>query len=256
MKLTMDGAELNYEVDGSMDSPAVLLWNGANCTLRMWDLVVERLSDQFRLIRFNVRGVGGSTPADDPESQYTFEQYAVDANLILEECGVTTCHVWGMAWGSRAALAFCTMNVDRVLTASLFDASIGPADVPAQVRGHKRAMELQLAAGIDRFPRPDGVGAHEFPDEVPLAMAAARKFDLPAAVPGLTVPVLVATGDNDPNLPSSRELVAAAPNARLVVMENVGHGSVLQRPDLTTRVFLEFQESVRAIGSPDSVACR
>ena len=58
------------------------------------------------------------------------------------------------------------------------------------------------------------------------------------------MPVLVATGDHDPNLEYSREIVETVPGARLVVMENVGHGSVLQRPDLTTRVFLEFQDSL------------
>ncbi len=43
-----------------------------------------------------------------------------------------------------------------------------------------------------------------------------------------------------PNLPSSRDLVAMAADAELVVMENVGHGSVLQRPDLATAIFTDF----------------
>lgn len=58
------------------------------------------------------------------------------------------------------------------------------------------------------------------------------------------MPVLVATGDHDPNLASSRELVSLAPNARLVVLKDVGHGSVLQRPDLAAQAFLDFQASL------------
>ena len=57
------------------------------------------------------------------------------------------------------------------------------------------------------------------------------------------MPTLVATGDHDPNLASSRDLVATAPDAHLVVLENVGHGSVLQRPGLTTDIFLDFVAS-------------
>ncbi len=244
MKLQVEGAKLNTEVDGPEDAPAVLFWHGAGCTLHMWDIVVPKLIDRFRLIRFDVRGVGASTPAEDPEKQYTFEQYADDANRILDACDVDRCHVWSMAWGTRAAIAYCALNSSRVISAALYDASIGRADVEAQRSGHKRALELQLASGVERFPRPDGWNTHEFPDAVGPALGAAGKFDLSGVVAQLTMPVLVATGDHDPNLASSRELVDRTPGARLVVFENVGHGSVLQRPDLTTETFLEFQDSI------------
>ncbi len=165
-------------------------------------------------------------------------------NRVLDQFGVERCHIWSMAWGSRAALAYCSLYPQRVISAALFDANTGPADVAAQREGGKKAMELQLAAGIERFPRPDGWNTHDNPQAAQRAMTAAGRIDLPGAVPRLTMPVLVATGDHDPNLPPSRELVAKAPNASLVVMENVGHGSVLQRPDLTTEIFLEFQASL------------
>jgi pimeloyl-ACP methyl ester carboxylesterase len=35
-----------------------------------------------------------------------------------------------------------------------------------------------------------------------------------------------------------------APNAKLVELTNVGHGSILQRPDLMTDIFLEFQSQL------------
>ncbi len=210
----------------------------------MWDVVVSKLEDSFRLVRFDVRGTGESTPAEDPVSQYTFEQYAIDANLILDTLKISKCHVWSMAWGSRAALAYCSLNPARVISAALFDASIGAADPEAQKIGAKRAVALQIESGTDRFPRPEGWNFHQVPDAVPQALAAAAKFNLREAVPGLTMPVLVASGDHDPNLTSSRELVELAPNAQLKIFRNVGHGSVLQRPDLTTDAFVEFQASI------------
>jgi pimeloyl-ACP methyl ester carboxylesterase len=236
----LDGGGVHYERDGTPDGPAVLLWHGANCTLRMWDHVVERLRSSFDLIRFDVRGVGRSAPAANASTQYRLEQYAADANSILDACGVDRCHVWSMAWGSRAALAYCALNPSRVRTAALFDLSIGVADVPAQIAKAREARTKQRAAGLELPAAPEGWNRHEHPDEVPKALTAARRFDLLAAVPKLDMPVLVATGDHDPNLASSREFVRIAPNASLVVMPDVGHGSVLQRPDLTTDIFLEF----------------
>ena len=244
MKIGAAGSILNVEVDGPDNAPVVLLWNGAGCTLRMWDNVVFELDDQFKLVRFDVRGIGNSSETDDPLTQYTFEQYAADADLILDTLEIERCHIWSMAWGSRAALAYCSLNTLRVISAALYDASIGIADADAQKSGAKKALELQIAAGTDGFTRPTGWNVHQNPDAVPKALAAAGKFDLPAAVDRLTMPVLVATGDHDPNLISSRELATRLPNARLHVFENVGHGSVLQRPDLTTEVFLNFQNSL------------
>lgn len=244
MDFPVDGATLRVEVDGPGRGTPVLLWNGAGCTLRMWDPVIPRLQNRYRTIRFDVRGVGGSTPAADPARQYTFEQYAEDVNLILDAHNVAECHVWSMAWGTRAAIAYCSMHPSRVLSAALFDANIGPADTAAQRTGAEKAREKQAAAGIEPFPFPEGWNEHRHPDAVPAAMAAAARFELSESLARLTMPVLVATGDHDPNLAPSRSLVAQLPGARLVVMKNVGHGSVLQRPDLTTQVFLDFQASL------------
>jgi pimeloyl-ACP methyl ester carboxylesterase len=209
----------------------------------MWDNVVPQLESRFKLVRFDIRGTGGSSETALPDVQYTFEQYSDDVNLILDTLAIDQCHIWSMAWGSRAALAYCSLNPSRVISAALFDASIGAADVDAQKSGARQALALQIESGIERFPRPDGWNVHLTPDAVPKALAAAARFDLRSAVPGLTMPVLVATGDHDPNLTSSRELASLLPNARLEVFKHVGHGSVLQRPDLTTGVFLTFLQS-------------
>lgn len=239
MKVGVEGATLHVEVDGPVDAPAVLLWNGASCTTHMWDLVVPRIDDKLRVVRFDIRGTGQSIPAADP-SQYRFEQYALDADAILDELGIERTYVWSMAWGSRAALAYASLRAERIVRLALFDASIGAADVKAQAAGHTEALTRQEASGIQRFSSPTGWNHHENADSVGPALAAARFFDLPAAADALEITTLVATGDHDPNLASSRELVARAHNARLEVMENVGHGSVLQRPDLTTGIFLDF----------------
>ena len=243
MKIRIDDATLHVEADGPQEAPAVLLWHGANCTLRSWDLIVARLADRYRLIRFDVRGHGESAPARDPDTGYTFERYADDANGLLDHFGVRRCHVWGFAWGARGALAYAAFHPGRVASAALYDASITQPDVKAQREGTREAVRRQRAAGI-RFQPPEGWNVHADPDAAQASLAAMRRFDLPAAVDRLTMPVLVATGDLDPNLASSRDLVARAPDARLVVLADVGHGSVLQRPDLSVETWLEFQESL------------
>jgi 3-oxoadipate enol-lactonase len=239
VKVEVEGGVLHVEVDGHEEAPALVLWNGAFCTTRMWDLVVPKLVGALRVVRFDVRGTGRSTPASH-ESLYDFHQYTIDVDVILDTLGIDRAHHWAMAWGSRAALAYASIRPERVDKLALYDASIGKADVEAQRDGHKEAVAKQTAAGIEPFQRPQGATLNEHPQEVPKALAAAARFDYEAAAARLTVKTLVATGDHDPNLGSSRELVELAPNAQLVMMKNVGHGSVLQRPDLTTVLFADF----------------
>ena len=245
MQIDIDGTPINACADGPEDAPAILLWHGASLTLRSWDLVVARLADRYRLIRFDVRGHGDSAPARDPATEYTFERYAADANRLLDHFGVVDCHVWGFAWGARAALAYCALHPARALSAALYDASIGKADVAAQREGTREAVRRQRAAGI-RFQPPDGWNRHANPEAARESLRAAERFDLPAAARQLTMPVLVATGDLDPNLASSRDLAERAPDARLVVLPDVGHGSVIQRPDLVVETYLDFRQSLAA----------
>ena len=77
-----------------------------------------------------------------------------------------------------------------------------------------------------------------------MALAAAGKFNLNNAIQYLNMPVMVMTGDHDPNLDSSKEIVRQLSNAELVILEEVGHGSVLRRPDLVSKNFIHFHNSL------------
>ena len=92
---------------------------------------------------------------------------------------------------------------------------------------------------------PVGINDHQHPDAVGKAMAALRKFHLGSVVDRLTMPVLIGTGSHDPNLASSRVIAETAPNARLAVLEAVGHNGILEHPELALQTFLDFHDSLR-----------
>ena len=244
MRVQVDGADLYAEVGGSASAPALLLWPSGGATLRIWDHLVPRLRERFRVVRFDIRGVGKSIPAATGESQYTLEQYAVDACGVLDHVGIERCHVWSQSWGSRPAIVFAVRHPERVASAALYAANLELPDVPAQRAGSKRAAELQRAAGVERAAPSPGFDVHESPETVPLAMQALRKTDLAAVVDGLTMPLLVGTGDCDPNLASSRVIAGRLQNATLVVFENVGHNAILEHPELALATFLRFHDDL------------
>ena len=244
MQVEAEDATLNYETSGDASNPALVLWHGAGCTLRMWDTALNNLQDKFFYIAFDIRGAGQSTSSVEPSSQFTFEQYSKDINLILKELDIEKFHLWSMAWGTRAAIAYCSLNPKKVISAVFSDASIGVADIAAQKEGLKKALLAQEEAGIPRFDLPQGWNEHLDPKTAQLSLSAAAKFNLSDALDDLKIPIMVMTGDHDPNLQSSKDISKRLPSASLKILEGVGHGSVLQRPDLTVDNFVEFHASL------------
>ncbi len=244
MRVETEGATLNYETTGDSSNPALVLWHGAGCTLRMWDTVLNDLKDKFFCIAFDVRGAGKSIVSVEPLNQFTFEQYSKDINLILTELNIEKFHLWSMAWGTRAAIAYCSLNSGKVISAVFSDASIGVADITAQKEGVKKALAIQEEEGIPRFNLPQGWNEHCNPETAQLSLSAAGKFNLDRAIDGLKILAMVMTGDHDPNLQSSKEISQRLPFTKLKILEGVGHGSVLQRPDLTVDNFIEFHASL------------
>jgi pimeloyl-ACP methyl ester carboxylesterase len=245
MEVQVQGATLYVEVNGPESSPALLLWHPGRCTMRSWDNLIAQLVEHFRVVRIDVRGIGQSSPAEDP-AQYRLEQYADDACAVLDQLGIDRCHVWSQSGGTRQAIAFCALRPDRVISAALYAANTDPADMAAQQAGSKAAAAIRRELGIEKPPPPpEGFFEHKNEEAAVLATQANSKFDLAAVIDKLTMPVLIGTGSHDPNLVSSRVIAGNAPNAKLVVLENVGHNSMWEYPALALQTFLEFHESLK-----------
>jgi len=245
--MKVKGTELHVEVDGDDDAPGLLLWNGYLCTTKMWDGTIPELSRHFRVVRFDVRGAGQSAASVSP-NDYTMEQLMDDAIAILDHLGIEKTYVWTMAWGSRCGVSFGARHPERIHALALYDVSVAAADVNAQNEMRKEAFRLQEEAGLPRIDRPEGWNAHKDMDEARKGYGSIGTVrDLPSLLDDITATTLVCTGDHDPNLVSSRIVAERIEHAELVVMENVGHGSVLQRPDLTVEIFLDF---VKRNGGP------
>ena len=243
MELELDHAKLNFDTKGNQNNPPLVLWHGAGCTLKMWDLVTKELQKSFYTIAFDIRGVGKSINLTQDIESYTFERYSKDLNKILEFLDVERFHIWSMAWGTRAAIAYSSLHADRVISAVFSDASIGKADVEAQKAGLKDALALQDKSGIKRHAMPEGWNEHLNTESARLSLGAASKFDLNKAFAKISFPFLIMTGDHDPNLTSSQDMLNQSDTGELRVLKNVGHGSVLQRPDLVVKNFLDWHSA-------------
>lgn len=232
-----DEIELDVEVGGS--GPGLVLLNGANHNIRQWDPVIERLNADHQTIRIDMRGVGRSDAG--PGEHNTFEQYADDIMTVCDHVGSDRNLLWGTAWGARVALVTAARNPDRFSRVVLGDLAIDPADPAAQKAGASAAKVARAEAGIDEVERVHAATQHDDPEATARTMAATRLHpDLMPFVERLTMPTLIATGDHDANLESSRRALSGLADGRLVVIPLAGHAALRQRPDLVVDLVAPF----------------
>lgn len=98
-------------VDDRGDGPPVLLIAGLGDPAEAWTFQQEALSDRYRTIAFDNRGVGRSPLPDTP---LTVAGMADDAASILDELGIDRADVVGFSGGSVNAQELAIRHPDRV----------------------------------------------------------------------------------------------------------------------------------------------
>jgi proline iminopeptidase len=128
-----DGHRLYWEACGNPDGlPALVLHGGpgSGCTpghRRYFD------PDAYRIILFDQRGAGRSTPRVGPftdMSANTTEHLLADVERLREHLGVDRWLVWGFSWGVTLGLAYAQRHHARVSAMVLGSVTMTrPADV-------------------------------------------------------------------------------------------------------------------------------
>lgn len=238
----MSEVRLHVEGAGAQTGVPLLLLNGARCTTKSWTPVLPALvAAGFNPLLHDVRGTGQSGPG--PDEDYRLDVYADDAIRLLDQTRGPAARalVWGMAFGSRVGLTLAARHPDRVIGAALFDASVDLPDLEAQRAGAELAKRRRAEVGWPETAKDEAWHLMADPAEAMKAFGAARTAGrLDHLLPRVRGPVLIATGEHDPNLSSSRVMAERLADCELVVLERTGHGSVLQRPDHCVGVFLEW----------------
>lgn len=101
--ITGDGLRLRVYEDGPEDGPGVLLVHGFPDTAKVWERLVGELTPSFRVVRYDVRGMGGSEAPTTREG-YGIERLKDDLVRVAEATGVKHLvgHDWGAVQGWRA----------------------------------------------------------------------------------------------------------------------------------------------------------
>ncbi|MFY7962484.1 MAG: alpha/beta fold hydrolase [Elsteraceae bacterium] len=107
-----DGARLRYAVEGA--GPPLLLIAGLGGAMSVWGPQVETLAGEFELIRFDQRGVAGSTRGESP---VTIETLADDATAVARAVTDQPFSILGHSTGGVIAMTMTQgpAPIDRLI---------------------------------------------------------------------------------------------------------------------------------------------
>jgi len=250
--LTVNGIAFRYALDGPADAPVLALVNPASHNLTCWEPVLDGLTADFRVLRFDIRGTGRSGWGND--DAFTFSQYADDLAALLGALRIPRAFVLGVAYGARTAARFALRHPDRLTALGLFAVSLRP---PVAQDGQRtlgrEARELLQRAGEPGLEPEKYWRFYENRDAARKAHTAhEREPDLAEFLGGVPLPMLVACGRQDMNLDEAERIAGLIPGAEFRVMEMTGHGSPFFRPGLFVELVRRFAVTHGVLDAADS----
>jgi aminoacrylate hydrolase len=252
---TADGAVLQAVREGS--GPALVLVSGLSGTSGFWAEAAAALAGRFEVVRFDQRGIGGSTRGT---AACDIAQLARDVIAMLDAAQVERCTMLGHSTGGCIVQSVAAQAPNRLTSVILSATWLKPSHYMTGLFTTRRIMLEQNPQGyaamgaILGFP-PDWLEANWVHYETAVAKAPATAvareiireridallaFDGSATVSQVAAfPTLILGAADDMIVPAflQRDLAAALPGSELLLFDSGGHFFPVSRPaDFTTCV--------------------
>jgi 3-oxoadipate enol-lactonase len=251
-----DGGCLQYATAG--DGAPVVFVHGFGLDSSMWDPQWAAFATRHRVIRYDMRGYGGSSV---PEGAYSHTE---DLLALIDFLGAHPAHLVGLSLGGRVALRVAAQHPEVVRSLTLadpaLDGHIWTEDWLQRWRSMTAAAKLGDLSGakklwrehilfapanaqprvadslremIDRYS-----GWHlRYPDP-----GTAPQTTIAQMLPSISIPTLVMVGELDlPDFQAiARRLGKELPQAELQTIAGSGHMSNMEAPQIFNDLVLGF----------------
>lgn len=255
-----DGTPLRVWVGG--DGPPMVLVHGSFTDHTAWAVPVVELNKHFTTFAMDRRGFGGSGDGVDYSIERDFDDVSAVVEAVATRSGQPVV-LWGHSYGANCAMGGASISpgVDRLV---LYEPSLGlkypvdaieEAEVALAAGDRERAvvrmlfdaleMSRQEIDALRSSPRWPLIlaGAHTAPRECRVEHAweySSGQFD------GIDAATLLLTGSESPApvKEATDRAAVAIPNARVQVLEGLGHFAHRTDPAMVVSIVREFCSSL------------
>lgn len=262
MKVSANGISTEYLLEGPPGAPVVTFSHSLAANLHLWDAQAAALATRYRVLRYDIRGHGGS---DVPAPPYTLEQMADDLDGLLKALGIGQTHFVGLSMGGLIGMTMAVRFPSVVKSLVLADttACYGAKMTPmwddrirvAEAEGIEPLLDRTMEAWFTpafrvRHPEViDRVRAMLRPTDVRGYVGAIRAIgyvDLREAIRAIRCPTLILVGEQDhgTDLSMAKTMHERIAGSELTVLPNAAHCSCVEAADAFTRAVLAFVQKV------------
>src|SRR6266403_869300 len=248
----INGAQINYELQGQANAPALVLSNSLGSNFGMWDAQMPAFATTYRVLRYDTRGHGESEVTPGP---YTFEQLARDVLALADSLNIDRFQFCGLSMGGVTGLWIALHEPTRLqkLVLCSTGAKIGTADAwNNRIEAVRRNGTRSIAAATmerwfttsfrDREPqtveRIQKTLANTNNKGYIACCEALRDADLRDQVASISVPTLVVSATHDPAAPPTdgKFLAKEIKGARYVELDAAHLANIEQHKEFTQEV--------------------
>jgi 3-oxoadipate enol-lactonase len=263
MLITANNISINYEIDGPENAPVLVFSNSLATSLAMWNGQVDRLKDQYRILRYDNRG-HGATPTPEIEGPYSIELLGRDILGLLDALNIEKASFCGLSKGGMIGQWLGINASHRVHKLVLSNtASYFPNKEMWRERidmATNDGIPAIAEASISRWftpgylDRADTVETVSFVRDFILkttldaylaSSVAIRDMDFREELSQIDVPTMVVIGEKDPaTIPEYGELIAdRIPGAKTFIVPDAAHLSNIEQPDVFTKALRGFLQA-------------
>jgi pimeloyl-ACP methyl ester carboxylesterase len=255
-----------YESHGTGE-PLVLIAGFASGSWQ-WFKQIDDLSQNFRVIAFDARGISRSKLNEN--ETVSIKAIADDICDILDELKIEKASILGTSFGGFVAQEFAARYPERLNKLILACTSFGginhvlPDNIEAlsafssisNLNSLERIRKFMIPAFTKDFAENHADiieqvcklrEANEVPENVYLQqLQAATTFDMQAKILQIIAETLVITGDKDQVVPmqNSINLANIIPKARLEIIENSGHLFFIEQAEKFNEITRKFLQGL------------
>ena len=265
--LNLGDGQLYYETAGK--GTPLILSHAAFLDGRMFDAIWERLAEHFRVIRYDMRGFGKSSPVTGPLCRRN------DLDRLLTHLDVTQVHLVGCSLSGQIGLDLALEQPYRFSSLTLVGST--PSGFQLQGEPPRYLMEMFAALQSGNIDLANELqiriwldGEHREPDQVNSAlrkkalemnripvtrntfflsdMQPASPLDPPAIsrLESVSCPTWIVAGalDNSEVLRAADEMAKRIPEAQKTIIESTAHVPSYEQPDTFVELLLNFLSGI------------
>ena len=262
-----DGVELHYHLDDFRDpwvtdpGDTILLFQGFARSMKWWNQWVPPLSRKYRVLRYDTRGCGESSVPSEG-AIWSVERLNQDVLQLIDHLGIEKIHWVGFESGGLWGIVFAVNYPDRIKSLTLCSTPAGkgsghlaatgtqpsPAEVIKAVGFRQwlidtKETRIDLAVADPRVVDWYLEENAKTPTDVAVSiMEVADGCDVAGMHSRIGVPTLILVAQRAKSCPLEEQVAVlrAIPDARMVVLPNIGAGFQLLMPDRCVEEVLGF----------------